>query len=30
VEKVVVCNVPIAKSRFFETWDVVDVIRLEG
>jgi hypothetical protein len=30
VEEVVVCDVPIAKSRFFEPWDVVDVIRLEG
>jgi hypothetical protein len=30
VEEVVVCDVPIAKSCFFEPWDVVDVIRLEG
>jgi hypothetical protein len=30
VEEVVVCDVPIAKSRFFEPWDVVDVVQLEG
>jgi hypothetical protein len=30
VEEVLVCDVPIAKSRFFEPWDVVDAIRLEG
>jgi 2'-5' RNA ligase len=28
VEEVVVCDVPIAKTRFFEPWRVVDAIRL--
>ena len=30
VDEVIVCDVPVAKSRFFEPWDVVDVIRLTG
>ena len=30
VEEVVVCDVPVAKSRFFEPWLVVDRIRLFG
>ena len=30
VEEVVVCDVPVAKSRFFEPWSVVDRIRLSG
>jgi hypothetical protein len=30
VEEVVVCDVPIGKSRFFEPWRVVESIRLAG
>lgn len=30
VDEVVVCDVPIGRSRFFDPWLVVDRIRLEG
>ena len=30
VEEVLVCDVPIAKSRFFEPWHVAATVRLEG
>jgi 2'-5' RNA ligase len=30
VEEVVVCDVPIAKSRFFEPWRVIESVRLAG
>ncbi len=30
VEEVLVCDVPVGKSRFFEPWLVVDRIRLSG
>jgi hypothetical protein len=30
VQEVLVCDVPVAKTRFFEPWDVVDVIGLKG
>ena len=29
-QKIDVCDVPIAKSRFFEPWVVVDRVRLGG
>ena len=30
VDEVLVCDVPIGKSRFFEPWQVVDRVRLGG
>jgi hypothetical protein len=30
VDEVVVCDVPAAKSRFFEPWRVVERVRLAG
>jgi 2'-5' RNA ligase len=30
VDEVVVCDVPVAKSRFFEPWRVVERVRLAG
>src|SRR5262249_60163531 len=30
VDEVVVCDVPIGRSRFFDPWLVVDRVRLEG
>ena len=30
VDEVLVCDVPIGKSRFFEPWEVADVIPLKG
>jgi hypothetical protein len=30
VDEVLACDVPIAKTRFFEPWRVVESVRLEG
>ena len=30
VDEVLICDVPVAKSRFFERWLVVDRVRLVG
>jgi hypothetical protein len=30
VEEVLLCDVPVARSRFFEPWAVLDSVRLQG